>query len=148
MTNLLQKIKKFYPRIEIYEKFISLIFWLAAIFYLSAQPGLFSDGVSIFDFIIRKLAHMFEFGILALLIFRLLNHLDNKVIKLNLLLALVLSIAYAILDEFHQSIVYGRVGIWWDVLIDTAGILIAIWLIACAFKIVSLKYSLKLKVKS
>ena len=42
------------------------------------------------------------------------------------LLALVISIGYAATDEFHQSFVAGRHGSPVDVLIDSAGVALAI----------------------
>lgn len=127
---LLLKLKQF-KNFSVCERWVSLVFWLGAIFYLSSQPGLFSEGLSIFDFIIRKLAHAFEFGILAWLIYRVLSFYEPKLVKYNLIFSLFAAVIFAALDEFHQTIVYGRFGVWTDVVIDSIGILIAVWLIVC-----------------
>ena len=113
-----------------YEKYVSLIIWLAAIFYLSNNS--LTEFVIITDwweFIIRKLAHVFEFGVLTYLIFRILGETEKRHVYWNLFWAFAFSVLYAVSDEFHQTFVQGRTGTIRDVMIDSIGSLIAIWLI-------------------
>ena len=90
---------------------------MALIFFLSAQPDL-GTGLGTIDLVLRKLAHMVEFGLLFLLWHRALRYKNLKA-------AAAIALAYAISDELHQSTVEGRVGSPIDVLIDSAGIAVA-----------------------
>ncbi len=87
---------------------------MALIFFLSAQPNL-GTGLGDWDTVLRKLAHMVEFGVLWLLWWRALRYRRPA-------LAAAITIAYAIADEIHQSFVDGRFGAWYDVAIDAAGV--------------------------
>lgn len=93
---------------------------MGVIFLLSAQPDL-NSGLGALDTVLRKLAHMTEFGVLALLWWRALASRSP-------LPGAGIALAYAISDEFHQSFVAGRHGAPTDVLIDAAGIAVAIFL--------------------
>lgn len=93
--------------------------WMGVIFYLSSIPDLRLQGeLASFDFVLRKLGHVSVFAIL--MIFWKLN------IK-NTLIAVGLTLAYAIIDELHQAVVPGRNGTAIDVLIDCIGILVGLW---------------------
>ena len=89
---------------------------MAVIFALSAQPSL--DSGLAWDMVLRKAAHMTEFGLLWLLWWRALGHRSQ-------LVPAAIAVAYAVTDEIHQTFVEGRVGSPVDVLIDTAGVLLA-----------------------
>ena len=91
---------------------------MALIFALSAQPDL-NSGLGTWDTILRKLAHMAVFGLLWLLWWRALGHDRNRRI------AVLITIAYAVADELHQTTVDGRHGSPVDVLIDSAGVALA-----------------------
>jgi VanZ family protein len=90
---------------------------MAAIFFFSAQPDL-GTGLGVWDTILRKAAHMAEFGLLWYLWHRALE-LESP------LPAAAITLAYAAGDEFHQTFVDGRRGTPVDVLIDAAGIAVA-----------------------
>lgn len=111
-----------------------LIFWMGIIYFLSSRPDLKSGFESRIDFILRKIAHIAEYGILTFLAWRALVGgketefpKGNSVSKMPqfLIFAIIFSIFYAISDEYHQSFIYGRFGGYLDVLIDSAGIMIA-----------------------
>lgn len=72
---------------------------------------------------IRKLAHMTEYAILAVLF--LLAFLAFGKRRLIFPAAAGCCFCYALTDEFHQTFVEGRAGRFTDVLIDTAGAAIA-----------------------
>ncbi len=105
----------------IFNWFLVLI-WASLIFYLSNQPDLKSSLPALWDFILRKLAHMIEYAILCFLIFRALKA-HNLDIKKSLIWAVIFSILYAISDEYHQAFIFGRQGRAIDVLIDSVGII-------------------------
>lgn len=102
-----------------------LLIWMRAIFYLSAQPDLKSGFESQIDFILRKMAHITEYGILTFLAWRAVSDMGDKKDGKYLVVAIVFSMLYAVSDEYHQLFVAGRVGSPVDVLIDSAGIAIA-----------------------
>ncbi len=87
---------------------------MAVIFFLSAQPNL-NSGLGTLDTILRKLAHMGEFGLLWFLWWRALGYRDPRP-------AIAIALAYAVSDEVHQHFVDGRVGSPVDVCIDAAGV--------------------------
>ncbi|WP_372791066.1 VanZ family protein [Paraconexibacter sp.] len=91
---------------------------MALIFALSAQPDL-SSGLGTWDLVLRKLAHMTEYGLLWFLWLRALGRPARP------LAAAAIAIAYAASDEWHQTFVEGRHGTPVDVLIDATGVLIA-----------------------
>lgn len=94
---------------------------MGVIFFLSAQSDL-STGLGVWDTIIRKAAHMAEYGLLWFLWQRALEVRSP-------LPAAAITLAYAASDEFHQTFVEGRHGSPLDVLIDAAGVGIAVLLL-------------------
>ena len=87
---------------------------MALIFALSAQPDL-NSGLGSWDTVLRKLAHMAEFGLLWWLWWRALGfgHPGPSI---------AIALAYAASDELHQTFVPGRVGSPVDWAIDAAGV--------------------------
>ena len=78
-------------------------------------------NVSLVSLIVRKTAHFTEYfilGILSLNCYK--DYCKNKRI---ILFSIVFCILYAMLDEFHQTFIPGRVGTIKDVLIDSMGVL-------------------------
>ena len=90
---------------------------MAVIFLLSAQPSL-SSGLGTWDTVLRKAAHMVEFGLLWWLWWRAFEFRYAAV-------AVAIALAYAASDEFHQTFVTGRSGSPWDWAIDAAGVALA-----------------------
>src|SRR5215210_2940068 len=90
---------------------------MGVIFALSAQPSL--DSGLAWDAVLRKGAHMTEFGLLWFLWWRALGYGSR-------LVPLAIAVAYAVSDEIHQTFVADRHGSPVDVLIDAAGMGIAI----------------------
>ena len=72
----------------------------------------------------RKLMHISEYFILAVLIIFLLKDLDIKG-KQVYLIVIISSLCFSTLDETHQLLV-GRTGTYIDVLIDSIGTFIAL----------------------
>ena len=95
-----------------------VVLWAGVIFALSAIPSL-GTGLGTWDYVLRKCAHMTEYGLLWFLWWRALGYGSRAV-------PAAIAIGYAITDEIHQSFVHGRVAAIHDVLIDAAGVLIAI----------------------
>lgn len=95
--------------------------WCALIFILSGIPNLKTE-FGFGDLILRKCAHLTEYAILYLLSFRAFS-LQRPGMPLNkrMAAALLLAVAYAASDEFHQSFVPTRGPSVMDVLIDSTG---------------------------
>ncbi len=111
------------------EKWFLVIFWAGAIYYLSSKPLNFFIVADVWELILRKFAHIFEFGVFAFLIFRILGQTEKRHINWNLFWTFIFTVLYAVSDEYHQSFVAGRTGAYTDILVDSIGVIIAIWLI-------------------
>ncbi|HEY6418416.1 MAG TPA: VanZ family protein [Candidatus Binataceae bacterium] len=79
-------------------------------------PSLSASAISVAHMLIRKLAHFTEYGILFLLLVR--GPMQGRPYT-----ALMLCVAYALLDEGHQSFVPGRTASLYDVALDSTGAL-------------------------
>ena len=79
---------------------------------------------NIASFIVRKTAHVTEYMILYILIFRVVTLYSNT--KKSKLIALFCMVLYASTDEIHQLFVPGRSGMVRDVFIDSIGGIIGV----------------------
>ena len=107
------------PRSRLVTVWLPVIAWAAVIFGLSSIPSL-NSGLGGWDYVLRKGAHMTEYAILLVLLWRALG---------SELPALAASVGYAISDEIHQAFVRGRHGSPVDVAIDAVGMLIGLALL-------------------
>jgi VanZ family protein len=99
---------------------------MGVIFALSAQPDL-SSGLGTADLVLRKIAHMAEYGLLVFLWWRALR--TRAPARAAIAAAFAIGLAYAATDEYHQSFVEGRHGTPVDVLVDAAGMAAVAWLL-------------------
>jgi VanZ family protein len=99
---------------------------MGLIFILSAQPTLPHHPDTLLDLILKKAAHLIEYGILAFLLWRALSRGRGATPRSALVTAFVVSVLYAASDEYHQSFVPGRNGTPVDVGIDAIGALVAL----------------------
>lgn len=81
------------------------------------------------EFILRKIAHLSFFGVLGLLFYWNLKEQRYRYVKAWLCLA-----AFAFLDEVHQAFIIGRDGRIVDVMIDSLGGAILLFLLYRARK--------------
>lgn len=109
-------------------RWLAVALWCGIIFYFSSIPS-FRISYGIWDLILRKIAHMAEFGILAFLFYKALNPENKPQTKTALIWAFVFSFLYAVLDEIHQGFIEGRVGSVLDVGIDSMGIIFTVGVI-------------------
>ena len=91
---------------------------MAVIYMLSDQPNL-SSGLGLIDLVGRKLVHAGEYALLCWLWIRALRPSVGG--RAALALALAVTLAYAVGDEYHQTFVDGRSGSPLDVVIDGLG---------------------------
>ena len=107
------------------KSWLPLLLWMSAIFFVSAQPSADIPDAGQWDLLVKKGAHFVAYGILAVLAFRVVNRG-----KRPFLTAFLISVLYAMSDEYHQTFVAGRNGTMVDVLIDASGAAFALWLLA------------------
>lgn len=117
-----------------------VILWMIFIFVMSSFDASSSSNQSNFivdiitsiinikdtgllSLIIRKLAHFTEYFILGILVINLITRYDKK-----LIIAILLCIIYATSDEIHQIFVPGRSCQITDIMIDSLGSIMGIYL--------------------
>lgn len=76
------------------------------------------------DLVLRKTAHVVVFGVLLVLVVRVLLG-EGRGLRWSLVTAWVVTFAYACSDEWHQTFVAGRAGQPSDVAIDMLGATLA-----------------------
>ena len=104
---------------------LPVVLWCGVIFGLSNIPHL-RFTTAWWDYPLRKLAHMVEYGILALLFARALKGSTTWSRRTIFALALSFSVLYAATDEYHQTFIAGRHGTPRDVIFDTVGATVAL----------------------
>ena len=119
-------------------RWAAVVAWMGMIFWLSSRPTIPFLGESPVEYVIRKIGHMAVFGILAWLVYMALP--GEWGCRRRAWLAGPLAIVYAVTDELHQALVPGRYATLMDVLIDTAGIVVALvamawWVRRCERKL-------------
>lgn len=97
------------------------IFWMGLIFFLSSFHKLQASVTPWKDFIIRKTAHFLEYAVLCFLFYRSFKRTTRYSLAKILIMSLVLTIFYALSDEYHQTWVSGRAGRFFDVGVDSSG---------------------------
>ena len=126
---------------------IALLLWMALIFSLSSQPAVQSDHmskgitekiveaqgkdtqntkekISILNESVRNNAHFFLYLVLGVLVLNAFRRVGYK----GFVLAFLACILYAVSDELHQIFVPGRGAELRDVLRDSAGAAIGVFL--------------------
>ena len=98
---------------------LPVVLWAALIFTLSSIPSL-STGLGGWDTVLRKGAHFTEYAILGALLLRALG---------REVLAVTTGALYAASDELHQHFVPGRHASPFDVLLDTAGVALGVYVL-------------------
>jgi len=96
------------------------------------DPQISFATLNAIQFGIRKLGHLTEYAILAMLLWRALRSGTRWQIKVSILflVAALASAIFAASDEFHQSFVPSRTASPTDVMIDICGALVG--LLACS----------------
>lgn len=110
------------PSSHALERWLPVGIWMGVIFAFSSIPSLESGLLPIWDLVVRKLAHMVEYAILAVLVLRAFSGSPRTALWKTI----ALGVLYALTDELHQSFVSGRAAAISDVLIDGLGVLIGL----------------------
>lgn len=111
-----------------FSRWLLVLLWMGVIFLFSSQPNLPRIGSAPLQLILSKTAHFLEYLVLtALLLWAQKPRSKNPgYTRRAYLIAFMISVAYAISDEFHQSLVPNRRGLLTDVGIDALGAAAAI----------------------
>jgi VanZ family protein len=104
-----------------------ILVWASVIFELSAMPGSANHYYNLFYFLERKSFHIIEYFILGNLFYFYFSLKFTQ--KKTIIFSIILTLLYAMSDEWHQTFVFGRDGRIRDVVIDSIGILLAMFLI-------------------
>lgn len=118
MTKVINKLRFFLPA----------LLWALVIFTFSSFPTGTASQFYWQDFVIKKFAHMVEYAILTVLIYRGLWN-SGVARPQAFLYAILLSVFYGITDEVHQSFTPGREPRARDVIFDTIGSGIAVYIL-------------------
>ena len=121
------------------------LLWMGVIFVMSSRPSLPSHPNDTVDLVAKKAGHVTEYGVLAFLLWRAIPSCKQSGVSeaasgrrskerrwpalLSFGGAFVLSLLYAISDEFHQTFVPGRTGALTDVGFDVLGMFLALGLV-------------------
>lgn len=108
-------------RKKILASWLPVIIWASVIFYLSSLKQVSTLSFFVYDFFLKKLAHVSEYAILYVLIFRATQK--------KYLLSFSLVMLYAVTDEIHQSFVPGRTATALDLGFDLSGSNIAAYIL-------------------
>jgi hypothetical protein len=103
---------------------LPVVLWAAVIFTFSSIPDL-GTGLGTWDLVLRKIAHAAEFALLGFLLVRALG---------KEWAGLFAGVAYAISDEIHQHFVPGRQAAARDVLVDSAGVVVGVYVVPRLFE--------------
>ncbi len=92
-------------------------------------PTISQSDLSTALFIIRKSAHFFEYAILSILWYSVFIQGGERVSRHPVLMAVLISVSYAGLDEIHHGLLESRTGSFVDVGIDTLGAItgVSLW---------------------
>lgn len=102
-------------------KWLPVFLWVVLIFIFSSIKQVKVSEFFIWDYVLKKVAHVAEYAILNALIFRATGK--------KYLLSFILTLLYAVSDEFHQTFVPGRTGKFIDLGFDLSGANISAYLI-------------------
>ncbi len=118
--------QKRHPLYRIILLVLPAILWMTLIFYLSSRQRVAVSNTYIINFMFFKFLHVTEYSILYTLVYRALCIYSEKRLPVykKLLIALIITLFYAMTDEIHQTFVPTREGTVRDVVIDSIGIAI------------------------
>jgi len=127
-------------------RYLPLILWMAFIFWASTSelsgqntsriirplvlwlfPGTSEEKIQVIHYVVRKLGHFTEYAILGFLAARAFSTSSGAFLRRRwFILALLLIVVYALLDEYHQTFEPNRRASIYDSMIDSAGGLAAL----------------------
>jgi len=121
------------PQVRPAWRWLAVVLWMAVIFYVSAQPDLPHHPQATGDVVLKKTAHVVEYGILASLLYWAWGGDVRTHKKRAILGAWVVAALYAVSDELHQGFVPGRDSQALDVAFDLVGATLALLVVRRLF---------------
>ncbi len=107
---------------------LPVLLWAGVIFLFSTLQATTTTEFFLADFILKKTAHMVEYAILTILLYRAFK--ENGTTKRKAAVySVIISAIYAGTDEYHQSFTPGRQPTVRDVIFDTIGASLGIYTI-------------------
>ena len=124
-----------------------VIAWMVIIFMISSAPqsaieesGLVTSVSRVISKPVGEIAvHVFEFGVLALLVYRLAGRRERTTTAQAWVVAVGFSVLYGVSDEVHQGFVPGRDTSWVDLGYDTAGAVVSATIALLAARLLSMR---------
>lgn len=107
---------------------LPVLLWALVIFSFSSYSVGSATQIYWKDFAIKKTAHMVEYAILTVLNYRALLAQGIKTTNAALV-AMLISVIYGASDEYHQSFTPGREPKVRDVIFDTIGSILAMYVV-------------------
>lgn len=107
---------------------LPVFLWGTIIFIFSANPTTSTSEIHWQDFIIKKTLHILFFGTLATLLYRALRVSGVGKFRAGYT-TIIITFLYGVTDEIHQSFTPGRMPRVYDVVFDTIGALLSIFII-------------------
>ncbi len=104
------------------------LLWMGVIFYFSSLHRVKVSDEYFLNFIFFKSLHVIEYFILGFLSLRGVFKRSFYLLREKAILAFMISFFYATTDEYHQTFILTRNGAVRDVLIDSLGILLSLYL--------------------
>jgi VanZ family protein len=113
---------------KILKYWVPPVVWAAVIFFFSSLASVKTTEIYWQDFLLKKTAHMIEYGVFAGLLYRAFRS-SSKTAAEALFLSLLIAVLYAASDEVHQLFTPGREPTVRDVVFDIIGASLALCLI-------------------
>ena len=107
---------------------LPFLLWAIVIFLFSANPTTRTSEIHWQDFIVKKTAHIVEYAVFTTLLYRALRKSDFDLKKAGYT-ALATAFLYGTTDEYHQSFTPGREPTLRDIIVDSLGSGIALYVI-------------------
>lgn len=105
----------------VFRQWLPPVIWIVVIFGLSSIPGIQLEGPEL-PTNIDKVAHFFEYAILAFVLHRGLSYRNERGGLSLVVIVVSCALAIAVFDELYQSFIPGRESSVADVVSDVAGI--------------------------
>jgi VanZ family protein len=106
------------------ERWLPLLLWMAAIFIASSRTKAEIPSFGLWDQLLKKIGHFLAYALMAWLAWRGTHETTRPY-----LWAFLITVFYAVSDEWHQSFVPTRNGSQLDVFIDAMGGLLMLTLL-------------------
>ena len=97
------------------------------------NPDISPVAIAQMHYFVRKAAHLTEYAILAMLLWRALRGWIDEFWR-RVVLTLAWAMIFAAADEFHQSFVASRTASLGDVLLDCSGALLGLMICATTYR--------------